>query len=174
MTKRKNNVLMISFVLVSILLFSRCDKIGDDIIEPEFYEITVSKVIAPVVFSYTPQDSTFDVSIEVNEPDKVSEVDARIITARGDEEVKPSRNMERNGFAFSTSFTLGKSIPSGNYQIEFFITNISGVSNKAIVHSFDFDNGETNIPPVISDLQAPSRITAEDPKTVFPMFLTGV
>ena len=54
--------------------------------------------------------------------------------------------------SFANKFPLSEFYPNGIYNIKYFVTDKSNLTNQVALGTFKFDNGQTNIAPVISNL----------------------
>ena len=60
---------------------------------------------------------------------------------------------------FEGQYILTSSYPNGNYSMKFSVTGFNGNNKLVATRQFYFNNGQDNVPPVISNLFCPDSIT---------------
>ena len=176
MKKILNKNLILSALLAFTLL--SCDKIPDGIVDVSRVDYKILGVSAPIGFTYSPNDSAVVTSIQISNYETVSDVWCKVTSVDGTLLIKDQIPMYDNGNVafngdqtkgdgiYTAKFVMGKLNPNGNYQIEYFIEdNIRQAPEnlvKAGVHIFTFNNGQNNLPPVISNLLLPSSVNRGD------------
>ena len=69
---------------------------------------------------------------------------------------------------FENSFVLTSQNPNGNYTIKFSATGVDGINKQVAVSNFYFNNGQDNIPPVISNsVIDPDTVVVTQPTVLF-------
>ncbi|MCX6170966.1 MAG: hypothetical protein NTX65_16655 [Ignavibacteriales bacterium] len=175
MKKIFNNNLIYSS-LIGFLLLS-CTKIPDGVVDVSTVEYNIVSITAPAGFTYSQTDSAIVTSIQVANYETVSNVWCKVSSIDGTLTVIDQATMYDNGnLAFNgdqikgdgiyaAKFVMGKLNPNGNYQIEYFIEdNIRQAPEnlvKAGVHIFTFNNGQNNLPPVISNENFPFTVNID-------------
>ncbi len=129
-------------------------------------------------FTYLPGDSSITVFVKIQSFESVKQVyfniyssDSKKINSSVVNLFDDGKTAEHGDFTasdgtFTNKFPLSQSYPVGNYLIEFFVDDVEGETKKAAVQKFFYDNGQSNVAPVISDLVAPDSVTVVDPKSV--------
>jgi len=175
----KNFVVNILSLLLIASAFISCGKIPGGIVESKLVDYKVVAISAPTTFTTNSSDSVITTSVELQRTTTISAVWCSIKSNDGSE-IKYSRvnlldngDLQNNGDQkkddgiYSGKFIMSKKYSNGKYQIEYFVQDNFASSNivKVGAQYFDFDNGQTNYPPVISNLSIPSSVTRGNPFT---------
>ncbi len=171
--KKILNKNLIYSALIAFSLLS-CDKIPDGIVDLKTVDYKIVGITAPASFSYSQTDSTIVTSVQISNYGsvfnvwcKVSSIDGALsikdqIMMYDDGNLTSTGDQKKDDGIYSAKFVMGKLNPNGNYQIEYFIeNNIRQTPEnlvKAGVHIFTFNNGQNNLPPVISDENFPLAV----------------
>jgi len=160
----------ISIILGILVLSAGCDSISDSVIDSGANEIKVLSVNVPSKIIYTDSSTSLTIKLEVEDKSAVKSVWCKIVFSDGSITVNKNVAMLDNGDTesngdvlendniFSGKVLISDEYPSGYYNIEFYINEITGASVKAAVARFEFDNAQDNIAPVLSELNIPSQI----------------
>ncbi|MBL1212790.1 MAG: hypothetical protein HND52_05450 [Ignavibacteriae bacterium] len=165
-------------VLFSIVLLFSCDKIGDEIVEPQVSFVKVQNISAPNFVVYSPSDSSFVAAITFTNSEFIKDVWLSLSTTDGLVTITKSLKMFDDGSAasgdqtagdnkYSAKIILSKSNPFSDYNIEFYVKNLNNNIQKVAVHKFLYDNGQFNAAPIIENVFAPDTIVVESPKSIF-------
>ncbi len=162
------------FGILTLFFLISCDEIPDEVINSNSFNFSITNVEAPELFIHSQTNSSFVTAIEIDKIELVSEVWLDILSRDGSEEIINNANMKDDGDVqnngdevsgdgkYSTKIALGGDLSSGNYEIQFFVKdnfNDEGKNvKKAAVRVFSYDNGQTNFPPEISDLDMPASV----------------
>jgi hypothetical protein len=163
--KKILNKNLIYSVLIAFSLLS-CDKIPDGIVDLKSVDYKIVGITAPVGFSYSSADSTIVTSVQISNYGTVSNVWCNVASVDGtlviknqilmydDGNLSSDGDQQKGDGIFSAKFVMGKLNPNGNYKIEYFVEDNTRPAPenlvKAGVHIFTFNNGQNNLPPVIS------------------------
>jgi hypothetical protein len=159
----------IIFLLIPILL-GGCKKDFNNIVETQPMSYQVVGVNTADQFTYVPSDSLMTANITLNSSANVKDVSINIFTSDNVQLNNSAIQLFDNGKTdqtgdilkgdntYSNKFPLSHYDPKGTYQIQYYVTDLSGNTKLAAVHSFVFDNGQANIAPVISKLVIPDSI----------------
>ncbi len=142
----------------------------------------VSGIKTPGQFVYNPGDSLVTISIALNSsvfvksvsfvvysPDQIQlNLDAVQMFDNGN--ITSNGDSVKGDNVFSNKFPLSHYYPKGTYQVDYYITDNSGTTKLAAINYFNFDNGQTNVAPVISNLAAPDTVSLGASTT--PILLT--
>ena len=175
-TSTMKRILNKNLIYSALIVFSllSCDKIPDGIVDLKTVDYKVVGITAPVGFTYSQTDSTIVTSVQISNYGTVSNVYCNVSSVDGTLSIKDQimmyddGNLSSNGDQkrgdgiYSAKFVMGKLNPNGNYQIEYFIENniYQAPENlvKAGAHIFTFNNGQNNLPPVISNENFPLAV----------------
>ena len=151
-----------------------CDKIPGGLVDYKTVDYSVTNITAPASVLFNATDSSNIISLQIKNLNTVSMVWCKINSSDGTITIKeqlllyddgnlPSHgDSKMNDGIFSNKFLMTRSNPSGSYQIQFFVVdNVNqtpdNVSNVGYA-LFQYDNGQNNLPPVISNLVIPSSV----------------
>jgi hypothetical protein len=157
------------------MFFIGCEEIPDDVINSTAYNYNVTNIEAPESFIFSNSDSSFVAAVEIDNTEVINEVWLDVVSQDGSEEIIDNLSMADNGDTenngdeagkdskYSAKVFLGKDIASGNYEIQFYVSDNYNDEDdnvrKAAVHVFAYDNGENKFEPVISNLIMPDTIS---------------
>jgi hypothetical protein len=156
-------------LLIPILL-GGCKKNFNNVVDSQPVGYQVTGITTPDQFSYFSSDSLITINIKLNSSENVTEITANVYD--------PDNNLLNNSplqlfddgntakfgdtangdNIYSNKFPLSYNYPNGTYQIQYYITDIAGNTKLAAIHSFQYDNGQNNVAPVISNLVAPDTV----------------
>jgi hypothetical protein len=164
--------------LFSLILLLGCDKIGDEIVEPQLSFVKVQNVSAPNFVVYSPSDSSFVATITFSNSEFITDVWLSLSTTDGSVTIINSLKMYDDGSTgsgdqtagdnkYSAKIFLSKTNPFSDYNIEYYVKNSSNNTQKVAIHKFLYDNGQFNSAPVIENVFAPDTIIVESPKSIF-------
>lgn len=168
------------FLITALFIINGCGQIPDGVVEPDHVNFKVEKITAPYSFENTDADSTFIISIQLAGSEGIIGVYFNLVENTAADEVYSMQSLLDDGRSqisgditagdniFSASITMSRLFAVGNYSIEFFIRNDDDLQtiSKAAVHQFYYDNGQSNVEPVISDVIAPDTVVVQEPKSV--------
>lgn len=163
------------FLLIAVLLFAGCEKDFDGIIDTENLSYDVIGISTFENKTYTPLDSLIQLNVFLKSSENVKTVFADLYSPASiklnaesiilfDDGNSEHGDIISGDNIFSNKFPLSEFDLNGNYKIYYYITDNSGITHLIGVHSFNYDNSQDNLAPLISNLVAPDTaiIGAED------------
>ncbi len=158
----KRIVEIATFILFVSLLMQGCDSIPDNVVDSISPDYNILEINAPQFFSYSDDDSIVTHSIVIANSQVISSVRFSLVSHLMDAYLIQNGDMdliaetENNTATYSAEFEMMHDLPSGMYEIMYFVDDNINVppenSKKAASHTFNFFNGIGNQPPVISNL----------------------
>lgn len=157
-------------VFTLLLFLSSCENIPNDVIDIDESNFNIEKIEAPDLIVLNEESTELVTSIEFSNAQFVEKVTTQILSIDGRynlgsvSELKDDGNAPdeiANDLIFTTSYTLNEQIPTDNYLIEFYISSL-GAERKVAVKNFRYDNGTSNIAPVLSNVIAPDSLVVSD------------
>ncbi len=161
--KFKAAMKLITAFFITLLLFTACDSIDDETLQPESSAYRIKWVFAPDTLYFTEDDSTFAATLEVDNGELISKIwfDATLVDdgenilsgiEMSDDGSEENGDRTAGDNIFSGNADFSREFPVGDYEITWRIETISGQSSLAASHTMFYDNGKDNIAPVISNL----------------------
>jgi hypothetical protein len=179
--KHKRNIqLKLTYILILLLFigFAACDDIPNDTIEKNSTAISVKSINAPDGFVLTRTDSNFVTSVEFDNSSPILEswitvksIDGIIVVSQKSDLVdngivQNSGDVKTGDNIFSTIVKMGKRFPVEKYNIDYYANIADGNSGiktlKLGSHVFNYDNGQNNVAPVLSQLNIPLSVVREE------------
>jgi 5-hydroxyisourate hydrolase-like protein (transthyretin family) len=164
----------LSIITLSLLVFG-CDKIQDGIVDTRTIDYKVVSIIAPASYSTTTSDSSITTSVQIQNISTVGNVWCSIesldetqsiykrIDMLDDGNKQTDGDQTKGDGIYSCKFVMSKKLSNGKYQIQYFVEDNIRLSPDNLVkigaQIFIYDNGQTNYPPVISNLILPNSST---------------
>jgi len=157
-------------LLIPILL-GGCKKDFNNIVETQPTNFQIVRISTPSQFTYAPYDSLMTVNITLNTSANVKSVSVNLYDPDGNIknnsgiQLFDNGNTDKNGDTvkgdntYSNKVPLSHYYPKGTYEIDYYVTDLSGNTKLAAIHSFVFDNGQANAAPVISKLVMPDSVS---------------
>jgi hypothetical protein len=146
--------------LVIPILFWGCEKTYDNIIDVVTENYQVTFVSHPTSLDLkNPGDSLLSARIKFTRLSQLQQVFFDVIAS--DNSVLnpvPIEMFDISDNLFSAQFILKREYPNGKYILNFTAKGSTGESKLVATSSFDFNNGQDNFPPVISNLVAPDTV----------------
>ncbi len=173
---------MKKYILLLFLLplLSGCEKDFNTVIDTEVSVFQVSSTSQFNFFQYSNTDSVITLSISfstINNLDKVffdillpteKKLNSRPVELFDDGNLEFHGDNKSGDKTFSNKFPLNQNLPNGVYTIKFIALDKNGISKQVAVQNFTFNNGQTNIPPVVSNLVAPdTAVIGSDTTFIF-------
>jgi hypothetical protein len=164
-----NKKIYISFVLF-ILILNGCEPELTGVVETTYNSYRIKSLTSINQYNYNPLDTFLTINVEFVTFDQVSSVYSNIY---GPDQKKiniekiflydngnPNNADQISGDGkFTNRVPFTDDLLNGNYLIEYYVSDKSNVINKIGQETFLYNNGRTNIPPVISNLTSPDTIT---------------
>ena len=148
-------------LLLIPLLFWGCDKTFENVIDVtrENYQVTVVSGIKDTIDLKNPSDSLLNLRLIFTPESEVNRVYFDVIDPDDSPlNSSPIEMINISGVIYENQFILKPEHPNGKYKVQFSVTGFDGENQVAAVSSFQFNNGQDNIPPFISN-------TVVDPDT---------
>ncbi|MFO7446309.1 MAG: hypothetical protein R6W90_08075 [Ignavibacteriaceae bacterium] len=151
-----------SSVVLLLLFFWGCEKDFNGIVDLENSSYKITEVYSFAAFSYAAGDSSLPLRVTFANDRDVMSVYTDIYDSEGkklnsspvqlfDNGNNANGDAAANDNIYSGLFPLSRSNPFGKYRVNYFVTDKIGARLVA-THSFEYDNGQLNAPPVISNL----------------------
>ena len=148
-------------LLLIPLLFWGCDKTFENVIDVtrENYQVTVVSGIKDTIDLKNPSDSLLNLRLIFTPESEVNLVYFDVIDPDDSPlNSSPIEMINISGVIYENQFILKPEHPNGKYKVQFSVTGFDGENQVVAVSSFQFNNGQDNIPPFISN-------TVVDPDT---------
>ena len=152
----------IYFLLIPILFWG-CEKTYDNLIDTSTENFQVSSVagIKDTIDLKIPGDSLLSLRLNFTSQSEVSKAYFDIYASDNSRlNTSPVEMEEVTENIFENDFILKRENPIGNYTVRFSASGLDGKSKQVAVGSFYFNNGQDNLPPVISNLIMPDSVQA--------------
>lgn len=151
-------ILQISIFLVALFLLG-CEEKFDNVIDHPYYNVQTIEVQPVNNINYNSTDSLITVSISFNSTENIKNVFCEVYSPDNsksnltlyDDGKLSNGDFVKGDNIFSNKITLGYFSPNGNYSIKYYVTDISDNKSLVAIGSFNYSNGQSNVPPVISD-----------------------
>jgi hypothetical protein len=154
------SALSIGMAFLILAILSGCDKDFEEIIDVSTTSYQVTGTSSFSSFRYVVGDSVITIYLNLNSSSNISSVFCDIIASDGKKLNNNPVFLLDNGNAangdqtagdnrFTNRFPLSQQNPIGAYRINFYVTNRAGTTKLAAVQQFTYDNGQTNVAPVI-------------------------
>ena len=141
-------------LLLIPLLFWGCDKTFENVIDVtrENYQVTVVSGIKDTIDLKNPSDSLLNLRLIFTPESEVNRVYFDVIDPDDSPlNSAPIEMINISGVIYENQFILKPEHPNGKYKVQFSVTGFDGENQVAAVSSFQFNNGQDNIPPFISN-----------------------
>ncbi|MEJ2105301.1 MAG: hypothetical protein P8X47_12105 [Ignavibacteriaceae bacterium] len=151
------------FLLLVPLLLLGCEQTFDNLIDTssENYQLTAVYGIKDTVDLKVPGDSLFSPRLVFSSQSVINKVyfdlyasDNTLLNS------SPVQMQEVSTKTYQGSFILHRQDPIGKYNVKFSVTGFDGINKEVASSSFYFNNGQDNVPPVISNLIMPDSVQA--------------
>jgi len=159
-------ITILLFLLVASITYLGCEKSFDSIVDqsPSNYQVSGVRTIDSV--RYVPGDSLVHITISFINSNDIKNVFIDIISSADQKLNGSSFSLLDNGKSengdlvardntYSNKFPLSQFYPIGIYTIKYFVEDINNITKQVAIQNFKYDNGQTNIAPIISNLTAP-------------------
>ena len=155
------------FLLLPIF-FGGCEKSYNNVVDNQI-SYNVESVISFDKFVYSVDDSLITVNIKLSSSTGIKNIVFDIYSSDNKQLNESPVKLYDNGLPgngdttkgdniYSNKFPLSRYYPFGIYTIEYFITDINDITKQVAVKTFEYDNGQTNSPPVLSNLVMPDSV----------------
>ena len=149
-------------LLFLALIFIGCEQTFDNLIETNHnkYQVTSASTTPADSFKYNTDDSLITLIVNFTSSSEVNEVFCDIFASDESKlNSSPFQLFDNNGNRFENDFPLSEFYPIGIYNITYYIKNPHASMQQIARGSFNYDNGQPNLPPEIAN-------TVVDPDTV--------
>ncbi len=149
------------FLVIPLLLWG-CEKTFDNVIDVSTENYQVSSVTHKESYDLkNPGDSILTARIKFTSLSQILQVYFDVI-ASDDSKLNssPVEMFDISNNLFSASFELKREYPNGRYTLNFIAKGTSGENKLVATSSFDFNNGQDNVAPEISNLMMPDSVQA--------------
>ena len=151
------------FLLIPIIIFWGCEKSFDNVIDVSTENFQVTSVTHEDSYDLkNPGDSILTVRIKFTTLSQVQQVFFDVIASDDSKlNLAPIEMFDISNNLFSASFELKREFPNGRYTLNFNAKGKSGEIELVATSSFDFNNGQDNVAPFLSNLNIPDSIPRE-------------
>jgi hypothetical protein len=170
-----------SFYILTLALIGGCEKDFSDIVDVENTSYSVDSVFSFSSFRYVIGDSVITLRIKFRSDEGLKNVYADVYSSA---EIKlnsapvylldngnaSNGDIQEGDKVYSNRFPLAQRYPNGGYRVEYLATDENDLIKKISVHYFEYNNGQSNVPPVLSNLIIPDTVFIQ-PDTSF-IFIT--
>jgi len=157
-------------LLFLALIFIGCEQTFDNLIETNHnkYQVTSASTTPADSFKYTTDDSLITLIVNFTSSSEVNEVFCDIFASDESKlNSSPFQLFDNNDNRFENDFPLSEFYPIGIYNITYYIKNPDASMQQIARGSFNYDNGQPNLPPEIAN-------TVVEPDTVVVTALTAI
>jgi hypothetical protein len=163
------SALSIGMAFLILAILSGCDKDFEEIVDVSTTSYQVTGTSSFSSFRYVVGDSVITIFLSLNSSSNISSVFCDIIASDGKklnnspllllDNGNPANGDQTAGDnRFTNRFPLSQQNPIGAYRINFYVIDRESTTKLAAVQQFTYDNGQTNVAPVISNLVIPDTI----------------
>ncbi len=165
------------FLLIIPFIFWGCEKKTDNILDPQTSDYQVTWVSYFNSFQYAIGDSSAVFFLQVNPSSAVQKAYFNIYSPDDDMINSSPVTLYDDGNALhgdrtagdnilSNKFPFSQSFLNGTYKTRYYITSKDGITNQVAIHAFNYENGQNNIAPVISNIIAPDTVEVQSPNSL--------
>jgi len=151
-----------TYLLFIPLLIWGCEQTYDNVIDtsPDNYQVSAIVGIKDTIDLKEPGDSVLNLRLIFSPQSEVNKPYFSIIASDNSQlNSSPIEMIEVANNIFDKQYILKSQDPIGDYTIKFSVTGFNGINKPVAIANFFFNNGQDNVPPVISN-------TVIDPDTV--------
>jgi hypothetical protein len=153
-----------------------CSKKYSEVIDPATANYQVTNVTSFSDTTYKSGDSVFTFSISLNSSLGINSIFFNVIDPDGntlnnspvtlfDDGKSAHGDIAANDNTFSNKYPFSQNNVNGKYSIKYFVVDNNSIT-LAAVHNFNYNNNQTDIPPLVSNLIAPDTLTQQDTSRV--------
>lgn len=167
------------FLILSSILFLSCEKDFPGLIDSTVGQYQVTSVSPSGTVIYNALDSLITLRVDFTQGSQVGLVVCDLYSPDNKKLNSSSVLLYDNGNPefgdtiandnrFANKFPLSKFDPVGTYSVRFYIQGQYGSYNLIAQTSFDYDNGQSNVAPVISnEIVDPDTVVVTGPTILF-------
>lgn len=171
---------ILSFLVISAMIYIGCEKDFDAVIDQDIAIYQVINVSTLDSVYFVPGDSLILISITFNSTQDLRNVYTDIYASDGtklnqnpfslfDNGRTENGDLTANDNIYSNKFPLSQFYPNGTYTIRYFIEDKNNHTKQVAIQTFNYNNGQSNIPPIISNLTIPDTV-ARNVSFIFSVF----
>lgn len=179
-SKNKQSLTTVAVFLLIIVTLTGCVKEFDNVVEVNQVNYRVTYVGLDDSIKYVPGDSVIIIRLGLTNPSIIKSVYVNIYSSENKKLNSSPIYLSDNGDVasgdyikgdsiYSAKFPLSQYYPNGNYRGEYFVEDKYSNPAKAAVKLFTFDNAQSNISPVVSNLSAPDTAYIGQQTTVIKL-----
>jgi hypothetical protein len=149
------------FLLIPLLIWG-CEKTYENLIDTSTDNFQVNSLsgIKDINLLENPEDSILTFTMTFSSGSFVSDAYFDIYFSDNSKvNSSPVEMQEIFDNTYSAQYFLGRANPIGNYTVRFSAIGIEGTAKQVALGSFQFNNGQDNVPPIINNLVAPDTVT---------------
>jgi hypothetical protein len=142
------------YLLLIPLVIWGCEQTFDNVVDTtiENYQLTSVVGIKDTVDLKVPGDSLLTFRLIFTPQSQINKVYFDIYASDNSKlNSSPVEMQEVSNKIYEENFILKRENPIGNYNVQFSVTGSNGINKQVAVGSFYFNNGQDNVPPVISN-----------------------
>lgn len=175
----------IAFLLLFVITLTGCVKEFDDVVEVNQVNYRVIYVGMDDTIRYVPGDSVAVIRLGLTSPSNIRSVYVNVYSSENKKINSNPVYLSDNGDVATGDYIKGDSIysgrfpfsqyyPNGNYRVEYYVEDKYSTTAKVAVKLFTFDNAQSNIPPVVSNLSAPDTAYIGQQTTVIKLAIDAM
>lgn len=173
----RNNRHLFTGLFFAILFLSfflgGCDKDYQGIIQPSVSGYTILDITNLQSFTRTETDSVLILYLRTNNTGAVKNITADLYNPKNervagfplqllDNGMESNGDLIANDGIFSNKIVMSRNFINGTYYLEYSVTAINSPPKIAASQSFLFNNGQSNVAPLVANLTAPDTLTVND------------
>jgi hypothetical protein len=159
------------YLLLIPLVIWGCEQTFDNVIgtSSESYQLTSVIGIKDTVDLKVPGDSLLSLRLIFTPQSQINKVYFDIYASDNTRlNAAPVEMQEVSNKIYEENFILKREYPIGNYNVKFSVTGFDGKNKQVAVGSFYFNNGQDNLPPIISNtVIEPDTVEVTQPTVIF-------
>jgi hypothetical protein len=159
-----------SLLFIPLLLWG-CEDSFDNVIDvvQNDYQVTSVSGIKDTIDLKIPADSLMNVRLTFATGSKVNRAHFDIYASDNSKlNTTPVELLPLSDIIYQNQFILISENPIGNYKVNFFVTGFDGRTKQVAIKTFYFNNGQDNLPPVISNTVIdPDTVEVTQPTVIF-------
>jgi len=171
LVSKYNYVMRIAFLLLIPLFVWGCEQTYDNVIDTSTQNYQVSSIVGvkDTIDLKIPGDSLLSPRVIFSSGSEVGSVYFNVIASDFTQlNSSPIKMTEVANNIFEGGFILKSQNPNGVYTVTFSVTGLDGENKQVAVSNFNFNNGQDNNPPVISNAVVdPDTVVVTQPTVIF-------
>jgi hypothetical protein len=159
-------------VILPLLIWG-CQKKYDNLVDPPAYDFQANSVYSLNSYRYSIPDSSITLSLSFSSVDGIQNVYCNILDPdnnqlnydpvymNDDGKLAVDGDSTAKDKVYSAKFPMGHYYANGTYQVNYYVTDKNDNVSLAAIKTFTYDNGQSNVPPVISNLSMADSVGFE-------------